>query len=209
MVILLSENNFGFSLSLTDEDDNSITLTLPRDKELARTPQEENLRNQLSKLGNTPFEATRIDVDFKENWFIPASVLTDLRRQAVDKLITARRMTYQREIAVFKPTTHAYPQQTLTYLGNVMNARAASFYKDHGVQAIAPAYEKQPVEEAILMFCKHCLRYSMGWCPIHHRERAPYREPYYLIGTDGKQFRLSFDCKNCQMTIGKEERGES
>ncbi|MBC8592178.1 U32 family peptidase [Oscillospiraceae bacterium N12] len=209
VVILLSENNFGFSLSLTDEDDNSITLTLPRDKELARTPQEENLRNQLSKLGNTPFEATRIDVDFKENWFIPASVLTDLRRQAVDKLITARRMTYQREIAVFKPTTHAYPQQTLTYLGNVMNARAASFYKDHGVQAIAPAYEKQPVEEAILMFCKHCLRYSMGWCPIHHRERSPYREPYYLIGTDGKQFRLSFDCKNCQMTIGKEERGES
>ena len=209
VVILLSENNFGFSLSLTDEDDNSITLTLPRDKELARTPQEENLRNQLSKLGNTPFEATRIDVDFKENWFIPASVLTDLRRQAVDKLITARRMTYQREIAVFKPTTHAYPQQTLTYLGNVMNARAASYYKDHGVQAIAPAYEKQPVEEAILMFCKHCLRYSMGWCPIHHRERSPYREPYYLIGTDGKQFRLSFDCKNCQMTIGKEERGES
>lgn len=209
VVILLSENNFGFSLSLTDEDDNSITLTLPRDKELARTPQEENLRNQLSKLGNTPFEATRIDVDFKENWFIPASVLTDLRRQAVDKLITARRMTYQREIVVFKPTTHAYPQQTLTYLGNVMNARAASFYKDHGVQAIAPAYEKQPVEEAILMFCKHCLRYSMGWCPIHHRERSPYREPYYLIGTDGKQFRLSFDCKNCQMTIGKEERGES
>ncbi len=209
VVILLSENNFGFSLSLTDEDDNSITLTLPRDKELARTPQEENLRNQLSKLGNTPFEATRIDVDFKENWFIPASVLTDLRRQAVDKLIAARRMTYQREIVVFKPTTHAYPQQTLTYLGNVMNARAASFYKDHGVQAIAPAYEKQPVEEAILMFCKHCLRYSMGWCPIHHRERSPYREPYYLIGTDGKQFRLSFDCKNCQMTIGKEERGES
>lgn len=209
VVILLSENNFGFSLSLTDEDDNSITLTLPRDKELARTPQEENLRNQLSKLGNTPFEATRIDVDFKENWFIPASVLTDLRRQAVDKLITARRMTYQREIVVFKPTTHAYPQQTLAYLGNVMNARAASFYKDHGVQAIAPAYEKQPVEEAILMFCKHCLRYSMGWCPIHHRERSPYREPYYLIGTDGKQFRLSFDCKNCQMTIGKEERGES
>lgn len=209
VVILLSENNFGFSLSLTDEDDNSITLTLPRDKELARTPQKENLRNQLSKLGNTPFEATRIDVDLKENWFIPASVLTDLRRQAVDKLIAARRMTYQREIAVFKPTTHAYPQQTLTYLGNVMNARAASFYKDHGVQAIAPAYEKQPVEEAILMFCKHCLRYSMGWCPIHHRERSPYREPYYLIGTDGKQFRLSFDCNNCQMTIGQEERGES
>lgn len=87
-------NNFGFSLTLTDEDDNSVTLTLPRDKELARTPQEDNLRNQLSKLGNTPFEAMRIDIDLTGNWFIPASVLADLRRQVVDKLIAARRMTY-------------------------------------------------------------------------------------------------------------------
>ncbi len=199
--ILLAENNFGFSLTLTDEDDNSVTLTLPRDKELARTPQEDNLRNQLSKLGNTPFEAMRIDIDLIGNWFIPASVLADLRRQVVDKLITARRMTYHRELTVLKPTTHAYPQQTLSYLGNVMNTRAASFYQDHGVKDIAPAYEKQAVEEAVLMFCKHCLRYSMGWCPVHQRERSPYKEPYYLVGTDGKRFRLSFDCKICQMKV--------
>lgn len=199
--ILLAENNFGFSLTLTDEDDNSVTLTLPRDKEPARTPQEDNLRNQLSKLGNTPFEAMRIDIDLIGNWFIPASVLADLRRQVVDKLITARRMTYHRELTVLKPTTHAYPQQTLSYLGNVMNTRAASFYQDHGVKDIAPAYEKQAVEEAVLMFCKHCLRYSMGWCPVHQRERSPYKEPYYLVGTDGKRFRLSFDCKICQMKV--------
>ena len=37
--ILLADNNFGFSLTLTDEDDNSVTLSLPREKELARTPQ--------------------------------------------------------------------------------------------------------------------------------------------------------------------------
>ena len=141
--ILLAENNFGFSLTLTDEDDNSVTLTLPRDKELARTPQEDNLRNQLSKLGNTPFEAMRIDIDLTGNWFIPASVLSDLRRQVVDKLIAARRMTFHRELAVLKPTTHAYPQQTLSYLGNVMNTRAASFYQDHGVKDIEPAYEKR------------------------------------------------------------------
>ncbi|GFZ39321.1 peptidase U32 family protein [Bacteroides nordii] len=199
--ILLAENNFGFSLTLTDEDDNSVTLTLPRDKEPARTPQEDNLRNQLSKLGNTPFEAMRIDIDLIGNWFIPGSVLADLRRQVVDKLITARRMTYHRELTVLKPTTHAYPQQTLSYLGNVMNTRAASFYQDHGVKDIAPAYEKQAVEEAVLMFCKHCLRYSMGWCPVHQRERSPYKEPYYLVGTDGKRFRLSFDCKICQMKV--------
>ena len=199
--ILLAENNFGFSLTMTDEDDNSVTLTLPRDREPARTPQADNLKNQLAKLGNTPFEAERIDIDFSENWFIPASVLSELRRQLVEQLIIARKVNYRRELAVWKPTTHTFPQQTLSYLGNVMNTRAASFYQDHGVKEVEPAYEKQPVEAAVLMFCKHCLRYSMGWCPIHQHERSPYKEPYYLVGTDGKKFRLSFDCKNCQMKV--------
>lgn len=201
VAIRLADTAFGFALTLTDENDNRVTLSLPRAKEPARTPQEENLKTQLAKLGNTPFEAERVDIDFTENWFLPASVLADFRRQAIEKLIAARRINYRRELAVLRPTTHAFPQTTLTYLGNVMNARAASFYAGHGVASIAPAFEQTPVEKAVLMFCKHCLRYSMGWCPVHQRERSPYREPYYLVSTDGKRFRLEFDCRNCQMKV--------
>lgn len=199
--VRLTDTPFGFALTLTDEDDNSVTLSLAREKEPARTPQEENLKTQLAKFGNTPFEAVRIDIDFAGNWFLPASVLADFRRQAVEKLISARRINYRRELFVLKPTAHAFPQSTLTYLGNVMNAQAVSFYAGHGVASIAPAFERAPVEKAVLMFCKHCLRYSMGWCPVHQRERSPYREPYYLVSTDGKRFRLEFDCKNCQMKV--------
>lgn len=199
--LLLSDNEFGFSLTLTDEDNNRVSLTLPREKELARTPQTDNLKTQLAKLGNTPFEAREVTVSFAQNWFLPASVLADFRRQAVDQLLTARKINYRREIAVWKPTQHAFPQTTLSYLGNVMNTRAASFYHEHGVQRIAMAYEKEPVEEAVLMFCKHCIRYSMGWCPVHHRVRSPYQEPYYLLSNDGKRFRLDFDCKYCQMKV--------
>ena len=199
--LLLSDNEFGFSLTLTDEDNNRVSLTLPREKELARTPQTDNLKTQLAKLGNTPFEAREVTVSFAQNWFLPASVLADFRRQAVDQLLTARKINYRREMAVWKPTQHAFPQTTLSYLGNVMNTRAASFYHDHGVQRIAMAYEKEPVEEAVLMFCKHCIRYSMGWCPVHHRVRSPYQEPYYLLSNDGKRFRLDFDCKYCQMKV--------
>lgn len=201
VAIRLADTAFGFALTLTDEDDNRVTLSLPRAKEPARTPQEENLKTQLAKLGNTPFEAECVDIDFTENWFLPASVLADFRRQAIEKLIAARRINYRRELAVLRPTTHAFPQTTLTYLGNVMNARAASFYAGHGVASIAPAFEQTPVEKVVLMFCKHCLRYSMGWCPVHQRERSPYREPYYLVSTDGKRFRLEFDCRNCQMKV--------
>ncbi len=199
--VRLTDTPFGFALTLTDEDDNSVTLSLAREKEPARTPQEENLKTQLAKFGNTPFEAVRIDIDFAGNWFLPASVLADFRRQAVEKLISARRINYRRELFVLKPTAHAFPQSTLTYLGNVMNAQAVSFYTGHGVASIAPAFERAQAEKAVLMFCKHCLRYSMGWCPVHQRERSPYREPYYLVSTDGKRFRLEFDCKNCQMKV--------
>ncbi|WP_303015071.1 U32 family peptidase [uncultured Bacteroides sp.] len=199
--ILLADNEFGFSLTLTDEDDNRITLALPREKELARTPQSDNLKTQLAKLGNTPFLAEQIEISFADNWFLPASVLADFRRQAIDKLIAARRINYRRELVVWKQTNHVFPQVALTYLGNVMNSRAVSFYKEHGVQCVAMAYEKEAAEDAVLMFCKHCLRYSMGWCPVHQRVRSPYKEPYYLVSNDGKRFRLEFDCKNCQMKV--------
>lgn len=198
----LEENRFGFSLTAEDEDDNRVTQTFAHAKERARTPQIENLRTQLAKLGGTPYELTEpADIRLTEEWFIPASVITEWRRQTVERLTAARRMNYRRELAVWKPTRHAYPATTLTYLGNVMNGEARRFYLDHGVKTVAPAYEKQPADGAVLMFCRHCLRYSLGWCPVHQKGRSPYREPYSLASADGRRFRLEFDCKNCQMKI--------
>lgn len=198
----LEENRFGFSLTAEDEDDTRVTLTFAHAKERARTPQIENLHTQLAKLGGTPYELTEpADIRLTEEWFIPASVITEWRRQTVERLTAAHRMNYRRELAVWKPTHHAYPATTLTYLGNVMNGEARRFYLDHGVKAVAPAYEKQPADGAVLMFCRHCLRYSLGWCPVHQKGRSPYREPYSLASADGRRFRLEFDCKNCQMKI--------
>lgn len=199
--LVLADHSSGYALTLTDEDNCHVTLNLPYTKELARSPQAEQLKNQLSKLGNTPFEATKIELELSDNWFIPSSVLAGLRRDAVEELIRVRRISYKKEIAVIKPTTHPFPQSTLSYLGNVMNEHAATFYRNHGVSNIAPAFEKEKPENAVLMFTKHCLRYSMGWCPIHNRERSPYKEPYYLVSSDGRRFRLEFDCKICQMKV--------
>lgn len=199
--ICLAENNFGFTLSFTDEDDNSVSLTLERAKEPARTPQADNLRNQLSKLGNTPFEARDIKIDLSDNWFIPSSELSELRRNAVEKLLEARRINYRREVFRLKESKTKFPVSTLTYLGNVMNSSAAEFYKNHGVLKVMPALEKEQPKDAVLMFCKHCIRYSMGWCPVHHKVRSPFREPYYLVSSDGRRFRLEFDCKQCQMKV--------
>lgn len=202
--VSLAENNFGFTLTMCDEDGNSVSMALSKNKELARTPQHDNLINQLGKLGNTPFVPRNIEVDLSENWFIPSSELAELRRATVEKLLALRRINYHRELWRMPETEHPYPQKELTYLGNVMNKEAAAFYQKHGVERIAPAFEVEHPEGAALMFCKHCLRYSMGWCPVHHKVKSPYREPYYLVSGDGKKFRLQFDCKNCQMKVYSE-----
>ena len=198
----LGENTFGFSLTAEDEDGNRVTQAFTHPKERARTPQAGNLRTQLAKLGGTPYElAEPACITLAEEWFVPSSVVAEWRRQVVERLTAVRRINYRRELAVWKSTYHAYPATMLTYLGNVMNEEARRFYLDHGVKAVAPAYEKQPVDGAVLMFCRHCLRYSMGWCPVYQKGRSPYREPYYLASSDGRRFRLEFDCKNCQMKV--------
>ena len=202
--VSLAENNFGFTLTMCDEDGNSVSMALSKTKELARTPQHDNLINQLGKLGSTPFVPRNIEVDLSENWFIPSSELAELRRATVEKLLALRRINYHRELWRMPETEHPYPQKELTYLGNVMNKEAAAFYQKHGVEKIAPAFEMEHPEGAALMFCKHCLRYSMGWCPVHHKVKSPYCEPYYLVSGDGKKFRLQFDCKNCQMKVYSE-----
>jgi putative protease len=200
----LEENPFGFTLTMDDLEGGRVALVMPAMKELARTPQTDNLHNQLAKLGNTPFEAQRIDIDLDDNWFIPSSQLADLRRRAVEKLLAARRIRYRREVQRMTPTAHPYVTKDLTYAGNVMNEQAAAFYRAHGVQRIAPAYELRPAPDAVLMTCKHCIRYALGGCPVHHQQKLPFHEPYYLVSGDGKRFRLHFDCKHCVMKLYRE-----
>lgn len=204
---ILSETAFGFALTVSDEDKNSVTLSFPVEtKEKARTSQHDNLCSQLKKMGNTPLRTRSVVIKCSEEWFIPSSLISDWRRLATDRLVALRRINFRRELQVWKPTNHSYPTSSLTYLGNVMNGKAEKFYQEHGVCNIAPAYEKQAPDNATLMFCRHCLRYSMGWCPTYQRVRSPYREPYYLVSNDGKRFRLEFDCKRCQMKVSAENQ---
>ena len=196
------DNPFGFTLCMEDETGARIMLTEPFAKELARHEQQDNIRTQLSKLGNTPFEASKVVVGLSENWFVPSSLLADMRRRGVEKLLEARRARYPRETVkrVQPSVSIPFPERQLTYLGNVANGKARSFYQDHGVEQIDPAFELSPRKDVPLMFTKHCLRYSMGWCPTYQKDKSPYKEPYYLLYKD-MRLRLQFDCKHCQMLV--------
>lgn len=200
-----TDNPGGFSLEMEDGSGARITVARLFAKELAEKEQTDNIRVQLAKLGNTLFEAEKIEVNLTDNRFVPSSLLADMRREAVNLLLSDRRIRYPRELSR-KPDSVAkplFPQQQLTYLGNVANTRACSFYQEHGVKTIDPAFELKAPDHVPLMFSKHCLRYSMGWCPTYQKKKSPFREPYYLLYKEVR-LRLMFDCKHCQMLVLKE-----
>lgn len=204
-----SDSPAGFVLAITDEDGNNTSITRAFNKELAKKEQEENIRTQLAKLGGTPYAAQFVTIHMEENWFTPSSVLSDMRRQVIEQLDALRIESYQREPAGKPAETLSKPlAPALTYLGNVYNAQAKKFYAQHGVETVANAFELESVADVPLMFTKHCLRYSMGWCPVYQKEKSPYKEPFYLMYKETR-IRLQFDCKNCQMLLFHEKREPS
>lgn len=197
----LSENAFGFTLRLEDEDGIVVARSYEMEKQEAHRPQREQLERQLAKLGNTPFDAVEVTIAFDQEWFIPTGLLNAWRRECVEALLRARKIGFPRLFRKMEKSVHPFETQKLTYLGNVMNAKAMDFYLRHGVNEVAPAFEKVKPEEAVVMFCKHCLRYERGICPTYQQRSTEFRTPYFLVGNDGKRFRLDFDCKHCLMRV--------
>lgn len=196
-----SETADGFLLQMTDEQGFSVSIPLVAEKCPANNPERafQSIREQLAKLGNTLFYSQHIDVTLEQAWFIPVSALNALRRQAVEALEAARINGYQRPLRHQAVGNPAFPQENLSYLGNVYNHAAENFYRMHGVDDIAPAYElNQEADEVSLMITKHCLRYTQNMCPKEVKGLKP--DPLVLeMGND--IFRLKFDCKRCEMHV--------
>jgi putative protease len=197
----LSENRNGFTLEACDEDNTHVSLNLALAKHPAQKPQQEYVRQQLCKTGNTDFSFTHASITWTQEWFISASILTEWRRQLTDLLETARRITRNIEIGRKPLQVPPFPETSLSYLGNVTNQHARLFYQRAGVNDISPAFSVQHDIEQDIMFTKHCIKYSMGWCTKQNGEKKfPYREPLYLVHNKQK-FRLIFDCARCEMRI--------
>ena len=211
----LQDTPDGFELQLTDEDGHQGSARLQHPHEPACDAQrnEASLREHLGKFGATVFEPIDVSVALSQPWFVPASVLNPLRRDAIAALEAARAAAYQRPQrgqAVQPPVN--YPEDTLSYLANVFNDRARAFYARHGVKVIAAAYESHEEEgEVSLMITKHCVRFSMSLCPKQAKgvtgvQGTVRAEPLTLI--NGKEkLTLRFDCKPCEMhVVGKIKR---
>ena len=200
--MLFREITSGFSIQLTSEDSVSVLFDFSYDKQPAQKPEavNDNIRNQLSKLGNTIYEATDIQIEVDSPWFFPASQLGEWRRQAIEKLDELRVNSYIRKSGP-EPKPADFPLKKLSYLGNVSNKLAEEFYREHGVEEVMPGFELKAEEGVPLMFCKHCIKFEMGWCP-KEGYKATFKEPLFLRNND-QEYKLTFDCKVCEMRISK------
>lgn len=208
----LSDTADGLALQLSDDDGFVGEAQVACDKQAPQDAEraEATLREQIAKFGTTIFEPRDVVLNLSQPWFVPASALKALRRDAVVALEAAReagRERLQRAAAVEPPVP--YPEDSLSYLANVFNHKARDFYAKHGVKVIEPAYEShEELGEVSLMITKHCVRFSLSLCPkqakgvqgVQGQVRA---EPLQLI--NGKEkLTLRFDCKPCEMhVVGK------
>lgn len=198
--VLFKEVESGFSIRLTDEDGISADIQFNAEKKPALKPEsvDSNIRQQLSKMGNSIYELRNIETEMTAPWFFPASQLSEWRRIAVELLDEVRTGAYVAETAKTDLKTE-FPLKKLTYLGNVTNHLARTFYLEHGVEEIMPGFEVKAMKGVPLMFTKHCIKYEMGWCP-REGKKSELKEPFRLKNND-QEYELRFDCKKCEMHV--------
>ena len=205
--LAFAETPDGFSLTLTDEDGVSASAAVVHPHEPAQNGERAlaTIRENLGKLGATLYAAApeAIAVTLSQPWFLPAGVLNGLRREAVEALDAARAAAYvrpPRAVPVEPPVP--YPDDELTYLGNVYNDQARAFYAKHGVRLIESAYEANEESGAVsLMITKHCLRHDFNLCP--KEVKGIKADPLTLVNNN-ERLTLRFDCVKCEMhVVGK------
>lgn len=191
----------GTGVAMTCTDCEGFEATARRDVglERAKNPEAnaEMLRTQARKSGDTIFAVREVEVQGGE-WFVPASLAAEVRREALEELLRRRsERPFPHRILTENPEAR-YPSQRLGAEANVTNHLAEAFYRDHGVREIERPLElASSFEGRTVMRSAYCIRREIGECL---REGSRLRGDLYLEhGTD--RFRLEFDCAACEMAL--------
>ena len=181
---------------------------------IAKKPQRDNIIKQLSKLGGTIYECLEVEIrNDADQYFIPSSVLTDLRRSLVSSSLRtgiAQESSHAEAPCDTPSSVKAWQPEyaRYSYLYNIANQSARTFYQAHGMAKADYAFElrneAERQDDVLLMQCRHCLRYSLGYCVKRGGRKPTWKEPLFLRLGDGRKFRLQFACNECQMNVYSE-----
>lgn len=189
------------TLTLVDERGIKVTHTIKADLQPARQGQTVRQRQELGKLGGTIYRAGRQDV--LDGLFVPASVLSQLRRDTVSLLVATTRLTYVRDRRRAENLDARCHTTTLESADNVANHLAEQFYRDHGVTHIVPAMETEttlPEKGRVVMHTRYCIRRELGCClKDPEASRKMPRELY--LRTGNTRLAIACDCTRCEMQL--------
>ena len=210
--MFLSASQDYVELTIKDDAGHTATEKISYSSETAKKSQEENMKLQLGKLGNTLYEADEITISPEsETRFIPSSILAELRRDTLEKFSHQFQFEHSGDneslgyILPNKIDTNNSAEEI--NIANVANKLARQLYDEIGPKDAPDAFETTKPNrdsETQIMTCRYCIRYEMGYCTKQGR-KAPWQEPLYLVLKDNRKFRLKFDCLNCQMRIYAEK----
>lgn len=206
--MILTDTDSGLRLTVADQDGCCASASVECEKALARDEAKaiESTKTQLSKLGGTPFGINTVTIQTQHPYFIPASMLNDLRRKAIDKLVEIRIQHFHPKDTTLIPNEIPYYEFSLDGRANIVNSKAEAFYRRHGATAIERGPDQPGTnfkKDFPLMTTKYCLRYELGQCLMHKCNKSvtsDYAGDLFLLN-NGRRFRLAFDCKHCEMQI--------
>lgn len=186
--------------TLTIKDCEGIEVVISRECELQMatdtTKMAETARRQIEKSGGTIFLIRDVEITGNE-YFAPASILNDLRREALDLLRHKRLQRPMSHDIKSDNFTAQYPSKVVTRYENVTNHLAEEFYRRHGVEVIEPALEQQPTIGERVMVSSYCIRREIGEC----LKQKPKIKGDLFLEHGTTRYALKFDCKLCQMEL--------
>ena len=154
------------------------------------------LRTQAMKSGDTIFAVRSAEVQGAE-WFVPASLASQLRREGLAALLQAR-LARGVEHRILPEGAAEYPSETLSAEENVTNRLAEAFYRDHGVRQIERGLDLAATTAGRrVMRSAYCIRREIGECL---KERPRLKGDLWLE-RGANRYRLEFDCVRCEMSL--------
>jgi putative protease len=198
--LVLRDTAGGITLLAKDCDGTEAVVELNMEKKVAEKKEvaTETIRTQLKKLGNTIFQAADVTIETGQIYFFPVSMLNQLRRDVILKLLEEREKNRPRKRGGIVRNDVSYSPKHLSFRGNVLNEKAKAFYQRHGAESIEPAAETGlDLKGQTVMTTKYCLRRELKLCDGHGQTI----EPMILEDEDGRQFEVKFRCGICGMAI--------
>lgn len=202
--INVKETNTGYWFFLSDEDGNTAVFAQNITEQAKNSDIALNtLRIQLSKSGNTEFKIEVKNIKIKTVPYLKVSKINEIRRILTEKLRKLRKKNYKNTYnAQNKDKVIAsYPIGEVDYRANILNEKAALFYKKRGVKINEYALESQNKKtNKIVMTSKYCIKNQLGLCPKQNNGKK-YKEPFVLKDEFNKEYLVEFACNVCIMEV--------